>query len=49
MQLVAMDLLGPLPESTCKNSYILVIADYFMRWTEACALPNQEAETVARK
>ena len=49
MQLVAMDLLGPLPESNHKNSYILVVADYFTRWTEAYALPNQEAETVARK
>ena len=29
MQLVAMDLLGPLPESTHKNSYILVVEDYF--------------------
>ena len=49
MQLVAMDLLGPLPESSHKNSYILVVADYFTRWTEAYALPNQEAGTVARK
>ena len=49
MQLVAMDLLGPLPESTNKNSYVLVVADYFTRYTEAYALPNQEARTVASK
>ena len=49
MQLVAIDILGPLLESTQKNSNILVVADYFTRWTEAYALPNQEAGTVARK
>ena len=49
LQLVAMDLLGPLPESSQKNSYVLVVSDYFTRWTEAYALPNQEAGTVAKK
>ena len=49
LQLVAMDILGPLPESPHKNSYVLVVSDYFTRWTEAYALPNQEANTVARK
>ena len=46
MQLVAVDLLGPLPESNDGNSYILVVADYFTRWAEAFAVPNQEASTV---
>ena len=45
LQLVAMDLLGPLPESTNKNFYVLVVADY----TEAYALPNQEARILASK
>ena len=49
LQLVAMDLLGPLPESTNRNSYVLVVTDYFTRYTEAYALPNQEAKTVAYK
>ena len=40
MQIVAADLLGPLPESENGNSYILVVADYFTRWMEAFALPN---------
>jgi len=44
-----MDLLGPLPESPSKNSYVLVVSDYFTRYTEAYALPNQEAITVANK
>ena len=49
MQIVAADLLGPLPESENGNSYILVVADYFTRWMEAFPLPNQEATTVANK
>ena len=47
MQVMAMDILGPLPESTGGNSYVLVVADYFTRWVEAFAIPNQEAVTVA--
>ena len=48
LQTVAMDILGPFPESENKNSYILVVGDYFTRWMEAYAIPNQEAATVAR-
>ena len=40
---------GPLPESEVGNSYILVAADYFMRWVEAYTIPSQEATTVATK
>ena len=49
MQLVAMDIIGPFPESPAGNTYILVVADYFTRWTEAYPIPNQEAATVASK
>ena len=49
MQLVAVDILGPLPESITGNSYILVAGDYFTRWMEAYPIPNQEASTVAKK
>ena len=48
MQMVAVDILGPFPESERGNSYILVIGDYFTRWMEAFAIPNQEATTIAR-
>ena len=47
MQLMAMDILGPLPESTAGNRYVLVIADYFTKWIEAFPMANQEAGTVA--
>lgn len=49
MQIVATDILGPLPESDAGNSYILVVGDYFTRWMEAYPIPNQEATTVATK
>ena len=46
MQVVAVDILGPFPDSPSGNRYIL---DYFTRWAEAYAIPNQEASTVAEK
>ena len=48
MECIALDLLGPLPTTRHGNKHILVVCDYFTRWTEAYALPNKEAATVAR-
>ena len=47
--MMAMDILGPLPQSTAGNVYVLVVADYFTRWMEVFPMPNQEAATVASK
>lgn len=47
MQIVAADIVGPLPTSKAGNRYILVVSDYFTRWVEAYGIPNQEANTVA--
>ena len=44
---MAMDILGPLPDSESGNRYLLLVADYFTKGPEAYALPNQEAITVA--
>ena len=49
MERIAMDILGPLPETDRGNQVILVVADYFTKWVEAFALPNQEATTIATK
>ena len=48
MQIVAVDILGPLPKSSKGNQYILVAADYFTKWMEAYPIPNQKASTVAQ-
>ena len=49
LQCVAMDILGPLPETERHNKHVLVITDYFIKWGEALPIPNTYAETVARK
>lgn len=41
-------LVGPPYKTPRGKSYILVIANYFTRWTEAFALPNIKARTVAK-
>jgi len=48
IQRVAMDILGPLPETERGHKYILVIADYFTKWTEAFPMHDMEAQTVAK-
>ena len=44
---VAMDILGPFPETHDGNRYIIVISDYYTRWPEAFALPSTEASRIA--
>ena len=49
MEHLAMDILGPRPLSPCGNGFVLVVMDYFTKWTKSYAIPNQEAPTVAEK
>jgi hypothetical protein len=44
---IAIDIAGPFPESDRGNRYLLVAMDYFTKWPEVYAIPNQEASTVA--
>ena len=46
---IALDIMGPLPTTESGQRYILVVGDYFTKWTEAFPIPNQEAKTVTEK
>ncbi|KAL5009890.1 hypothetical protein ScPMuIL_012195, partial [Solemya velum] len=46
---IAKDILGPLPITESSNRYILVVQDYFTKFVEAFAVPNQEVRTIAKK
>ena len=48
MQLVGMDMVGPLPTSERGNNYILTMVDHFSMWPEAFPVPDKSAETVTR-
>jgi hypothetical protein len=45
---VAMDTVGPLPETKSGNRYILVAIDHYSKWCEAKAVADHGAKTAAR-
>jgi len=47
-QVVAVDLVGPMPLTPRGNSWILVLTDHFTSWADALAIPDASAPTVAR-
>ncbi|KAJ8333601.1 hypothetical protein SKAU_G00416090 [Synaphobranchus kaupii] len=49
MERVGVDVLGPLPVTDSGNRYILVAMDYFTKWPEAFAIPDQSAATMAER
>ena len=48
-QRIAMDIIGPLPQSRSGNRYVLVICDYATRYPEAIPLRSIDAENVAEE
>ena len=49
MQIIAVDIVGPFSPVQSGNNYVVVVSDYFTKWMEAFAIPNQKAVTVAEK
>ena len=47
LELIAIDIMGPLPQTVNGNRFIVVVSDYFSKWTEAYALPQHTAKDVA--
>lgn len=47
MERVGVDILGPFSEFYRGNKCVFCAMDYFTKWPEAYALPDQEPETVA--
>ncbi|XP_029574004.1 uncharacterized protein LOC115165110 [Salmo trutta] len=47
MERLGVDIVGPFPTTDSGNRWILTAMDYFTKWPEAYALPDQEAATVA--
>lgn len=49
MERVGVDILGPFPTTDQGNRYVLVAMDYFTKWPEAYAVPDQSAATTAER
>ena len=47
-QILAVDLVGPMPRTPRGNAWILVLTDHFSRWQDAIPLPDATAPVVAR-
>lgn len=48
MERVLIDIAGAFPESRAGNKYALIVTDWFTKYVEIYAMPNQEAVTVAK-
>ena len=47
LERVALDIMGPVPKTEEGYEYIVVIGDYFTKWTEAYPLRDHTAQTIA--
>ena len=46
MERIALNILSSLPMMARNNPYVLLMGDYYTKWIEAVAIPNQEAKMV---
>ncbi|RXN05567.1 Retrovirus-related Pol poly from transposon [Labeo rohita] len=49
MERIGVDILGPFPITEAGNRFVLVAMDYFTKWPEAYAVPDQSASTSAQR
>lgn len=49
MERIGVDILGPFPITEAGNRFVLVTMDYFTKWPEAYAVPDQSASTTAQQ
>lgn len=49
MERIGVDILGPFPITDAGNRFVLVAMDYFTKWPEAYAVPDQSASTTAQR
>ena len=45
---VAVDIVGPLPQTSRQNHFVSMTMDYFTKWHQAYPLSNHEATTMAQ-
>ena len=48
MEGIAVDIMGELPVMERGNKYVLVVFEYFIKWTESYPVSSMEAATVAK-
>uniref|UniRef100_A0A1B0FF49 RNA-directed DNA polymerase n=1 Tax=Glossina morsitans morsitans TaxID=37546 RepID=A0A1B0FF49_GLOMM len=48
LERIAMDISGPFLSSNAGNKYVLVLIDYFSRWSKVYPITDQEANTIAK-
>ena len=46
MERIALDILGPLPQTHDGNRFVLIVGDYFSKWTDAFTMPDIETSTI---
>jgi transposase InsO family protein len=49
LDIVSLDVVGPLPVTAEGNKYLLTFIDHFTRFCEAIPVPTQETEVIARE
>ncbi len=49
MERIGVNILGPLPVTETGNCFVLVTMDYFTKWAEVYAVPDESASTSAQR